>query len=99
MSNKSQINQLSKREILESLSYRQQQESSTLNRLIVAVAVASGMEPEAVAVKFADGASMSGFIERFNKALDQEFAKREEASKNQNAGSEIIQPVIKEAKE
>lgn|SRR3989338_7460754 len=99
MSSKSQINQLSKREILESLLSRQQQESSTLNRLIVATATAAGLEPEAIAAKFANGAAMSQFIERFNKALDEEFVKREQASKEENVSSETVGQIVEEPKE
>lgn len=90
MSNKSQLNQLSKREILESLLQRQQQESSTLNRLVIAVAMAAGLEPEAVAAKFADSTASANFVERFNKALDEEFSKREQQAKNPREESEVL---------
>jgi hypothetical protein len=82
MSNKSQINQLSKRELVESLLARQQQDSSTMNRLILSVALAAGVEPEALAQKFADGDASRNFAERFNKALDAEFQKREQVDKS-----------------
>lgn len=77
MSNKSQLNNLSKREILESLLSRQQQDSSTMNRLILAVAVAAGLDAESIAQKFADAAVTSEFAEKFNRALDVEFAKKQ----------------------
>lgn len=77
MSNKSQLNNLSKREILESLLGRQQQDSSTMNRLILAVAVAAGLDAETIAQKFADAAATSEFAEKFNRALDLEFSKKQ----------------------
>ncbi|MBL8031364.1 MAG: hypothetical protein JNK33_03510 [Candidatus Doudnabacteria bacterium] len=79
MSNKSQLNNLSKREILESLLARQQQDSSTVNRLVLALALAAGVSAEALAEKFADGTVSGEFAARFNKALDAEFAKRQQA--------------------
>ncbi len=77
MSNKSQLNSLSKREILESLLARQQQDSTTMNRLVLAIALAAGLDAEAVAQKFADAAATGEYAEKFNKALDSEFSKRQ----------------------
>lgn len=77
MSNKSQLNSLSKREILESLLSRQQQDSTTMNRLVLAIALAAGLDAEMVAEKFADAAATGEFAEKFNKALDAEFSKKQ----------------------
>jgi 2-hydroxychromene-2-carboxylate isomerase len=91
MSNKSQLNQLSKREILESLLARQQQDNSTINRLVIAVAIAAGLDAEAVAAKFADAEVTGTFADAFNKALDIEFAKRRQnAPAPQDAASEVV---------
>ncbi len=76
MSNKSQINQLSKREILEGLLSRQQQDNATVNRLVIALAMLSGQSPEALAKSFADSAGTADFAAQFNKALDDEFSKK-----------------------
>ena len=84
MSNKTQLNQLSKREILESLLQRQQQDASTMNRLILAVAVALDLNPETVAQKFTDNTATSEFADKFNKALDAEYAKKQSAPLPEN---------------
>ncbi len=76
MSNKTQLNQLSKREILESLFERQQQDNSTLNRLVLAVALAAGLDAKEVAKKFTDAVATGAFADEFNKTLHSEFEAR-----------------------
>lgn len=88
MSNKSQLNNLSKREILESLLARQQQDSSTVNRLVLALALAAGISAEALAEKFADAQATGEFAAQFNKALDAEFTKRQQTSVPADGASE-----------
>ncbi len=80
MSNKTQLNQLSKREILESLFERQQQDNSTLNRLVLAVALSAGLDAKEVAKKFTDAVATGAFADEFNKALHSEFEARAQKS-------------------
>lgn len=100
MSNKSQLNNLSKREILESLLSRQQQDSATMNRLVLAIALAAGLNAEGVAQKFADAAATGEFADKFNKALDAEFTKKQqgapkpEAAAGQDASSSEAEATI-----
>ena len=89
MSNKSQLNQLSKREILESLLARQQQDVSTLNRLVISVAMAAGVSAESIAEKFADPNLTSDFASVFNKALDAEFQKRNTTPAEATGGEQL----------
>lgn len=89
MSTKSQLNNLSKREILESLLARQQQDSSTVNRLVLALALAAGISAEALAEKFADAQATGEFAAQFNKALDAEFTKRQQASAPADEANEV----------
>ncbi|MBP9686985.1 MAG: hypothetical protein KBD66_04270, partial [Candidatus Doudnabacteria bacterium] len=81
----SQINNLSKREILESLLSRQQQDVSTLNRLVVSVAMAAGLDPEVIAEKFADPNLTTDFANTFNKALDAAFQKRNASTQGESS--------------
>lgn len=48
-----------------------------MNRLVLAIALAAGLDAEVVAQKFADAAATGEFAEKFNKALDAEFSKRQ----------------------
>lgn len=89
MSGKSQLNSLSKREILESLLSRQQQDVSTLNRLVVSVAMAAGLDPEVIAEKFADPNLTTDFANTFNKALDAAFQKRNAAAAPETPAPEV----------
>jgi hypothetical protein len=89
MSNKSQLNNLSKREILESLLARQQQDMSTVNRLVLAVAAAAGLDAEAVAKMFMDAEATGAFADKFNKALGETYRSREaEAEKDAEQSSD-----------
>lgn len=90
MSNKTQLNQLSKREILESLFERQQQDNSTLNRLVLAVALAAGLKPEDVAKKFTDAVATGAFADEFNKTLHSEFEARAQKTTESESASEIV---------
>jgi hypothetical protein len=63
---KSQLNNLSKRQILESLMYEQNQSNATLSRLITAVARTIGAEPEKLAQMFVDDQGNQEFVEKFN---------------------------------
>ena len=63
---KSQLNNLSKRQILESLMYEQNQSNATLSRLITAVARTAGLEPEKLAENFIDDKANQEFVDKFN---------------------------------
>ncbi len=63
---KSQLNNLSKRQILESLMYEQNQSNVTLSRLITAVARTSGLDPEKLAEHFIDDKANQEYVEKFN---------------------------------
>ncbi len=66
---KSQINQLSKRQILESLMYEQNQSNATLSRLITAVARTAGIDPEKLAENFIDDKANQEWVEKFNHGV------------------------------
>ena len=63
---KSEINKLSKRQILESLMYEQNQSNATLSRLITAVARTAGIDPEKLAGNFIDDKANQEWVEQFN---------------------------------
>ncbi len=63
---KSQLNNLSKRQILESLMYEQNQSNATLSRLVTAVARTAGLDPKKLAEHFIDDKANQEFIDIFN---------------------------------
>jgi hypothetical protein len=63
---KSQLNNLSKRQILESLMYEQNQSNATLSRLITAVARTAGVDAEKLAEMFVDDQGNQEYVEKFN---------------------------------
>ncbi len=66
---KSQLNNLSKRQILESLMYEQNQSNATLSRLITAVARTAGIDPEKLAENFIDDKANQEFVDAFNTGV------------------------------
>ena len=66
---KSQLNNLSKRQILESLMYEQNQINATLSRLITAVARTAGLDPEKLAEHFIDDKANQEFVDKFNTGV------------------------------
>lgn len=66
---KSQLNNLSKRQILESLMYEQNQSNATLSRLVTAVARTAGLDPEKLAEHFIDDKGNQEFIDKFNLSV------------------------------
>lgn len=66
---KSQLNQLSKRQILESLMQEQNQSNVTLSRLITAVARTAEIDPLKLAELFTDDQGNQEYVEKFNKAV------------------------------
>lgn len=71
---KSQLNNLSKRQILESLMYEQNQSNATLSRLITAVARTAGLNPEKLAEHFIDDKANQEFIDKFNSSVKAKHA-------------------------
>lgn len=66
---KNQLNNLSKRQILESLMYEQNQSNATLSRLVTAVARTAGIDPEKLAENFIDDKANQEFIDKFNLSV------------------------------
>lgn len=85
---KSQLNNLSKRQILESLMYEQNQSSVTLSRLITAVARTSGVNPEKLAEMFIDDKGNQEFVETFNNFVKAKHAERHAASQEKAEAKE-----------
>ncbi len=73
---KSQINNLSKRQILESLMYEQNQSNATLSRLITAVARTAGIDPEKLAENFIDDKANQEWVEKFNLGVKSRHAEQ-----------------------
>lgn len=90
---KSQLNNLSKRQILESLMYEQNQSNATLSRLITAVARTAGIDPDKLADNFTDDKANQEYVEKFNAAV-----RAKHAEKHDHAGSQAPteQPSTKE---
>lgn len=79
---KSQINNLSKRQILESLMYEQNQSNATLSRLITAVARTAGVDPEKLAEMFIDDKANQEYVEKFNAGVKAKHATNHPAGDN-----------------
>lgn len=88
---KSQINNLSKRQILESLMYEQNQSNATLSRLITAVARTAGVDAEKLAEMFIDDKANQEYVETFNLAVKDKHAARA-ASADKAAPNETATP-------
>lgn len=74
MSKSTEINKLSKRQILESLMYEQNQSNATLSRLITAVARTAGVDPEKLAEIFIDDKANQEWVEKFNQGVKAKHA-------------------------
>lgn len=70
MSSKSQVNKMSKKELLESLSYQQYQDTAMLNRFFIALARTANVSPEDLAKSFVDQAGNAEFASKLNAAID-----------------------------
>lgn len=81
MSKSSQLNQMSKKQILDSLLYQQQQGTATVNRLLIALAQAAKISPEEMAKFFVEASSGQEFADKLNKAIDDEIMKKQASSK------------------
>lgn len=92
---KSQINQLSKRQILESLMYEQNQSNATLSRLITAVARTAGIDPEKLAENFIDDKTNQEWVEKFNLAVKAKHAQNHpegDHKHEEQASAEVVAP-------
>ena len=73
---KSQLNNMSKKEILQSLMYEQNQSNATLSRLITAVARTAGVDATKLAEMFTQDKENQDYVEQFNVAVKEVHAKR-----------------------
>ncbi len=71
---KSQLNNLSKRQILESLMYEQNQSNATLSRLITAVARTAGIDSDKLAENFIDDKANQEYVAKFNAGVKTKHA-------------------------
>lgn len=65
----SDINKMSKRQILESLYYEQSQSTATLSRFFTAIARLQGIKPEDLAKAFAEDQANQDYVQKFNTIL------------------------------
>jgi hypothetical protein len=65
----SEINKMSKRQILESLYYEQNQSTATLSRFFTAIARLQGIKPEDLAKAFAEDQANQEYVQKFNSTL------------------------------
>lgn len=84
----SQLNQLSKRQILESLMQEQNQSNVTLSRLITAVARTAGIDPVKLADLFVDDQGNQEYVEKFNTAVREKHAAAHKANLEKPVESE-----------
>ncbi len=73
---KSQLNNMSKKEILQSLMYEQNQSNATLSRLITAVARTAGVDATKLAEMFTQDKENQDYVESFNVAVKEIHSKR-----------------------
>lgn len=89
MSSKSQLNKMSKKEILQSLVYQQQQDVSTINRMLVALARVLQVKPEDLAKNFVDQEGNRKFADELNSSMDAAFAQVPAAGQDQPADDSV----------
>ena len=82
---KSQLNNLSKRQILESLMYEQNQSNATLSRLVTAVARTAGIDPEILATNFIDDKANQEYISKFNASVKAKHQDKHSPTDSQDA--------------
>jgi hypothetical protein len=73
---KSQLNNMSKKEILQSLMYEQNQSNATLSRLITAAARAANVDPVKLAEMFTQDIENQEYVEKFNVSVKEIHTKR-----------------------
>ena len=82
---KSQLNNMSKKEILQSLMYEQNQSNATLSRLITAVARTANVDAKKLAEMFTQDKENREYVEQFNVAVKEFHTKRAEKEANDQA--------------
>ena len=82
---KSQLNNMSKKEILQSLMYEQNQSNATLSRLITAVARTAGVDATKLAEMFTQDKENQDYVEQFNVAVKEVHTKRVASEKADEA--------------
>ncbi len=82
---KSQLNNMSKKEILQSLMYEQNQSNATLSRLITAVARTANVDAKKLAEMFTQDKENQEYVEQFNVAVKEFHTKRAEKEANDQA--------------
>lgn len=80
MGKNSQLNQMSKKDILNSLLMQQNQSSATMNRLIVALAQAAKISPEEFAKFFVDSKAGQEYADKLNSAIDATILEQQKSS-------------------
>ncbi len=78
---KSQLNNMSKKEILQSLMYEQNQSNATLSRLITAVARTANVDAKKLAEMFTQDKENQEYVEQFNVAVKEFHTKRAASEK------------------
>jgi len=81
----SELNKLSKRQILESLYYEQNQATATLSRFFTAIARLQGISPEDLAKAFAEDEKNQEYVQKFNQTLREQQPKSAEPSEPNSA--------------
>jgi|GEM_PF-998900 len=64
-----ELNKMSKRQILESLYYEQSQSTATLSRFFTAIARLQGIKPEDLAKAFSEDEANQEYVQKFNATL------------------------------
>ncbi len=99
MAKKTQLNQMSKKQILQSLAYQQQQDYATINRMLVALARSLNVDPATLAKNFVDQEGNRSFAQNLNSSLDELYEKAEaeaqaQASADEQAGEQPEQKEV-----
>jgi hypothetical protein len=81
----SELNKLSKRQILESLYYEQSQSTATLSRFFTAIARIQGINPGDLAKAFAEDEKNQEYVQKFNTTLREMQAEKSQANKPSEA--------------
>lgn len=93
---KSQLNNMSKKEILQSLMYEQNQSNATLSRLITAVARTAGVDANKLAEMFTQDKENQEYVEKFNVGVKEFHAKRVEKDNADQAAISGTDPEVAE---
>lgn len=88
----SDLNKLSKRQILESLYFEQSQATATLSRFFTAIARLQGIAPEDLAKAFSEDKENQEYVQKFNQTL-------RELQEKKDGQAQPEQPQAEETKE